>query len=547
MMEYNQDFVYDDSNTLKQNMAVLFNNPQHSDIMFIIGDSKLYAWSGLLSVASPKLGDMINLHFENCHDREMTLHGIKNVESFSLVLRYIYGLSINFSQTSLTVLCEALKLSKNYEMTNFSKDLMDYVSKIDCFSLESAVALLNIANKYNIQELNKKVTIFSYHNADELMKHPSFQDLHYDVLLKMLESDWFCSSEIDILKGVLQWHSDLDNERENLKKTLDKDNVGGIIASICTDQDETTAVADQPDYGKKDLSKEMNLETNNDDEHYHEISKMMEKIFEKINQDEKDNSSSGSSEETEVTNAEKMEKYMKTAQSFSENILKSLLARIRISLISAKDLLTAVSSEVLCKNYSYLILDVKNFSEICESRKKLGAVTCVSNEDENRVLNNITQIFTVILADSDSTMYKSVEHYSLFPDLTCEICIMFTPWLDAKLSHHSRLLFTAYLKFCSVEDKNWGCTTECQIKMLSHETNIHQTLVLPDANSYTTLTLTRHNPCVKIGVWDWEGNWNDWFLAYRPIDTYTLTLDFKSIHCKFFDKEKKKIELAGGS
>uniref|UniRef100_A0A8D8Q0Q8 BTB/POZ domain-containing protein 9 n=1 Tax=Cacopsylla melanoneura TaxID=428564 RepID=A0A8D8Q0Q8_9HEMI len=539
MTETNQHFVYNDPNTLKQNMAVLFNNPQHSDTTFIIGDSKLYAWSGLLSVASPKLGDTINLHFENCHDREMKLYGVKNVESFSLVLKYIYGLDINFSQTSVAVICEVLRLSKNYELTNFSKDLTDYLSKIDCFSLESAVVLLNTANKYNIQELYEKVTIFAYHNADELMKHASFQDLHYDVLVNLLKSDWFCSSEFDILKGVLHWHSDLDKERNKLKKSLDKKNVG----EDTEDEDASSVKSDQPDSCEQDVAEEMDVESVESDE----CLKM-----EKSNMNENGECSSANdnrdSEDKELAVREKTEKCLKTAKSFSENILKSLLALIRISQISAMDMFNALTTEVLFMNYSHLLGGVKYFSQSCESRKKYQEVTLVSIDGQHRVLHNITQIFTFKGAWEPETKLDSRENGYLFEDLTCKICFQFTRWSNAKSSpNHYRRVFTSYLTFCSVEDKDWECTTECQLKWISKKPDLLEDLVLPEDNSYTTLTLSSDNPCVEIGKWDWEGE-NEWFKAYKPTptDPYTFKLDFKSVQCKFFE-EKKKIELGGAS
>ncbi|KAL1449779.1 hypothetical protein WDU94_002254 [Cyamophila willieti] len=527
MMETNQDdFVYNDSNSLKQNMAVLFNNPQHSDTIFIIGDSKLYAWSGLLSVASPILGDMINVHFENCQDREIKLHGTKHVESFSLILKYMYGLSINFSQTSPIVICEVLKLSNNYAMTNFSKDLTDYLCKIDCFSVESAVALLNTANKYKIQELNEKVSIFAYHNADELMNHPSFQDLCYDVLVNLLKSDWFFSSEINILKAALHWHSDLDNERENMKKTLDN-NVEDVIED--QDEDENGAIADQSDNCEKELDNEMKLKTNDDNDNKHEVSKIIENIFEKMNHNEKNECSNaiGSSEGSEVTNAKK-KKYMKTHQSFSENILKSLLALIRISQISAKDLIETLMSDTLFKNYCHLLVDVKNFSQTCEARKKHDLPIIV---DQQKVLHNITHIFTLRQRLVYKKLYESEETRFLFEDLTCKVCLQF-------FAIHPPETFSLrfYLKFDSVKDKDWECTTECQLKLPSDRPYLHKTLVLPADNTYTTLTLTRDNPCVEIGMLDYEGKkQGDWTNAYKTNETCTFTVNLKSIHYKTFD------------
>uniref|UniRef100_A0A8D8UBU9 BTB/POZ domain-containing protein 9 n=1 Tax=Cacopsylla melanoneura TaxID=428564 RepID=A0A8D8UBU9_9HEMI len=515
MTEVKQGHVYTDNlKVLEKIMGVMFNNVKFSDTVFTVKEQKFYALSQLLAASSTTLDSMITEHYEHCDDKDITLHNVKHGDSFMIILKYMYGLRIDFSEINIPVLCEVLSLSNAYQLVDFSKDLKDYLSKLDHYQLESAVVLLNTANKYDIPELYDHVTTFAYENSDELVKHESFQDLGYNVLTDLLKSDWFCCSEIDILKGVLTWHSDMDKERTKVKETLEKKNVGDDTV----DRDESSVNEIQPDNCEKDLSEEVDLESVDGDEC--------------LNINEKDEcSSANANRDSEQTNKEKTEKCLKTAKSFSENILKSLLALIRISQMSCKDLLEALMTEVLFKNYSHLLADVKYFSQSCESRKKHQRVSWVSIEGQHRALHNSTLIFTFEDTFPLSTTHEPRENSYLFEDLTCKICIMFN-FSAAKNPNYNRLFSTSYLKLCSTVQKDWECRAECQLKLISKQPNLHKDLVLPEDNSYTTLTLSSENPCVEIGKWEWEGKFEDLCSAYRPDGIFTFILDFKSIHRK---------------
>uniref|UniRef100_A0A8D9E3I2 BTB/POZ domain-containing protein 9 n=1 Tax=Cacopsylla melanoneura TaxID=428564 RepID=A0A8D9E3I2_9HEMI len=211
MTELVQKVVCKSMSTLQRNMSILFNNPELSDTTFIIQGSKMYAWSGLVSVASPTLGSLINDHFTNCDDREITLRGIKYEESFTTILKHMYGLDIELEKVNVSVICEALALSETYKLTDINKDLKDYLSLMKSFSLDSAVILLNTASKYDMPDLYKQLTIFAYQNAEQLVKHESFHNMQYNVLLELIKSDRFYCEEIDLLKGVLTWHTDMSS------------------------------------------------------------------------------------------------------------------------------------------------------------------------------------------------------------------------------------------------------------------------------------------------------------------------------------------------
>ncbi|KAL1451574.1 hypothetical protein WDU94_005935 [Cyamophila willieti] len=226
MAEVKPDHVYTKNLlVLEKIMGLMFNNVNFSDTMFTVNEQKFYALSQLLAASSATLDTLISTHYEHCQDKDIKLYGIRNEESFMIILQYIYGMNINFSQMNITVMCEVLALSEKYKLNDFFKELKCFLSEMMCFQLDSVVALLNTSSKYNMSELYKRVTVFAYDNTEELVKHETFLDLQYHVLVDLIKSDWFYCPEIDILTGMLAWHSDMYDESKISKKTIENDNI----------------------------------------------------------------------------------------------------------------------------------------------------------------------------------------------------------------------------------------------------------------------------------------------------------------------------------
>uniref|UniRef100_A0A8D8M3U0 BTB/POZ domain-containing protein 9 n=1 Tax=Cacopsylla melanoneura TaxID=428564 RepID=A0A8D8M3U0_9HEMI len=515
MSRNTEDFLYNGSLfILGGNMELLFNNPEYSDTTFIIRDAVLYAWSGLVSVASTTLGSLISTQFKNCDNREINLRSVKNVESFSIVLKSIYGLTINFTQTNIAVLCEALTLADDFKLTKFFVDLKSYLSDVDNFSVETAVVLLNTAYKFKMTNLYDRVTIFAYHNSDHLMKHESFPDLQYSVLVNLLKSNWFCSPEIDILTGILYWHTDMDRESKNVKY-LAKENAEDVTEN----------------HNMSDLAELSDSETN-EAEKTDNVSN--DKNVECLPDGKESPNTASNSKNAEPAPSKKTDKGMDIVPVFAKNVLKSLLALVRISRISAKEWMEALLTE-LFKNYNHLLLDVHNFSSCHLARQEYVIVT-FGPEYTEYLVRNVKRTFTIKGIHRTHTQLYESEIYFL-SNLHTRIGMKFTDWRFGKNDKTNfNIVFTMFLKCSSDKPESWESITECQLKLISNTIDVNN-IVLPADHSYTTLILNDDevNSCiqyVKIGEWEWEGPRSDWFKTYKPNDIYTFEVDFKSIHTK---------------
>ncbi|KAL1457479.1 hypothetical protein WDU94_007706, partial [Cyamophila willieti] len=373
---------------LQMRMGVIFNNANFSDTVFTVKKQKFYALSQLVAVSSTTLNDLISEHFAFCDDRDITLHNVKCEESFSIILQYMYGLDINFGNMTPTVLCEVMNLAQTYQLNEFVEDLKQHLSKIELFQIDSLTALLNTSRKFNLNELYRKLTYFAFENAEEFVKLKSTVNLQYEVLLDLLKSDWFCAPEIDILAGLLIWHDDMKikkrdasvevaNESNKVQDISDKSLEDGEVQSSSCETDCSDASADfRANFGDNTKDKEEDNALVKDKDN--EI---------KDGMDKNESSDIRHQENSQLVTSNPTDKFSNLVESFSNNVLKSLLSHIRIKQITMLDFVLLCETS-LFKQYELMLRDGKLFSQTNERRKKYVSIVDSSNGIKNKINNN---------------------------------------------------------------------------------------------------------------------------------------------------------------
>lgn len=201
-----KEFIYRNLK-LRKRLEKMLDNQRYADTVFLVNKAKFHASSHLISIHSDVLHDLIDEHFENCGDREIRIAPVKHEISFLVLLQYMYGLDISFTALDKEILCEILYLCSLYQVIDFFEDLKTYIADIEIFDKEYVVALLNTAKKYEIKDLYEQLLVFTFRNANEIVKHHSFEELRYDVLVDLIQSDWFNAPEKDIFLGMVEWHN----------------------------------------------------------------------------------------------------------------------------------------------------------------------------------------------------------------------------------------------------------------------------------------------------------------------------------------------------
>uniref|UniRef100_A0A8D8Y9X4 MATH domain-containing protein n=1 Tax=Cacopsylla melanoneura TaxID=428564 RepID=A0A8D8Y9X4_9HEMI len=309
----------------------------------------------------------------------------------------------------------------------------------------------------------------------------------------------------------------MDKERIKVKQTLEKENV-------IEDQDEKSDLAEHPDC-ETDLAKHTDCER--------DLAKSQSDDKEGLKREQIDekgecSNTNNDSKEIEPTISGKINTCTEVMETFSENILKSLLALIRISRISALEIFKALKTELFKKYFNFLT-DETYFSQSCEPRQVRQG-----NCEVGKVQYVKTSIMTFTMEgkdDQDKTFVSKEEH--LFGDFKWKI-------LTKIGQSNDNCLYTMDLVCASDSQKDWECTVGCQLKWISHNPN-HNHVVLPNINSYSTLTFTKDKPCVKIGKLErcYGQGWNllsyeDWKNAFTQGNLWkrTFELVFKSLHKK---------------
>lgn len=191
---------------LPEKLELMLMDERFCDTIFLVNNSKFHASSHLVGVFSPVLFNMIENQHENCADREVKLTEIQLDPSFSILLDYIYGISLNTPEVDINVLCEALLVSERFEVKSFSEKLKCYLSGLKIYHIDYLAVLLNTAKTFQLVELYEKLRDFACNNSEQFLKHRNFVNLKFDVLKELIQLDTFGSAEIDILSGILEWH-----------------------------------------------------------------------------------------------------------------------------------------------------------------------------------------------------------------------------------------------------------------------------------------------------------------------------------------------------
>uniref|UniRef100_A0A8D9A395 Kelch repeat and BTB domain-containing protein 12 n=1 Tax=Cacopsylla melanoneura TaxID=428564 RepID=A0A8D9A395_9HEMI len=427
-------------------LETMLNNEQRSDTLFLVNEARYRVWSHLVAAYSPVLESMINEHFAYCDDRDIKIRNVRNEESFHLLLKFMYGVEMNFTQTNIIVICEALSLAEKYEIGDFSKELKSYITSTPArFQIDTVVVLLNTARKLNLTDLYEKAKVYAYENTEQLVKHGSFVDLQYEVLVDLLKSDYFCAKEIEILNGLLTWHDDMDR-----KKSKDK-------AVETTGHDTDSGFEQEGNNEHHSVASEERNLVDCYDTKSEETTSSTDDTSGLENKSEFPGETSGSNNTDNANVSSKPDSCAELVKSFKENVLKSLLSHIRIGHISALGLLSAFETELFIK-YKDIVADYKLFSQSTEPRKKYCPIIVQSDPGalHNKFFNK--KFSFIINRLTLNTTYES----SL---LKIGGLIFKVDLKEFSEEKSVDALFDIHLICTSEDDANWKCYTEVMIAM----------------------------------------------------------------------------------
>ncbi|KAI5724709.1 hypothetical protein M8J77_006236 [Diaphorina citri] len=578
----------------QKHLEEMLNNKKYSDTVFLVNGNQFYALSYLMAISSKAFDSLLNDHFENCGDKKIRINNVKFEDSFLIILKYIYGVEIDLDEIPPGVLCEVVCLAETYELTEFCSDLKVHLSGLKEFQVDAVVVLLNTASKLDVTQLYNRLTDFVFLNTEQLVKHRSFVDLQFHVLVDLIKSDLFFAPEIDILTAVLKWHFDMSKGRTKRQGTPEKEIVGkGVIEEENGDSDTQTEVSS---FDNLDSADTFDSKSDGDD-----TNENLPKGTEDFIPEEQTEQSMKSCEDN--IQGDQACSQMELILSFSENVLKELLSHIRIQRIYALEYIKAMETE-LFKNYKDILMDDKHFTQNSEPRYQnhtpssiestcdvnpqsvpvsiesngLTPSTCDVNPQSVPVSIESNGLTPSTCDVNPQSVPVSIESNGLTPS-TCDVnpqslplslndscCqsvnrstksgdvyIVFTlptpilfstpvskeevifdhfRWkLKSKYSK-SKKLASFYIHCTHNNEVEWECTVECQLHMISNHPDVPDK-IFPSDKPYKSLQFSAKYPKGRVGDLHnipWRG------CNFLFGNVYKFEVHFKSIESKFARK-----------
>ncbi|RZC37379.1 BACK, BTB, and/or F5 F8 type C domain containing protein, partial [Asbolus verrucosus] len=160
-------------------ISSLHLNEEFSDVVFIFDGQKLHA-----------------------HKAEIPISTF-SIEAFRMFLKFIYTGGVIVDPSNMNVTTEVLILAHQHSFKDLESAVMKKMEAL--LKIENAPAVLNIANRFEYNELAEMCYIFLDEHALEILANDSFNELSQNSLVRLLERHTFDAPEVEIFKSVAKW------------------------------------------------------------------------------------------------------------------------------------------------------------------------------------------------------------------------------------------------------------------------------------------------------------------------------------------------------
>ncbi|XP_070601877.1 BTB/POZ domain-containing protein 19 isoform X2 [Erythrolamprus reginae] len=180
-------------------LKTLVNNPQFSDVTFLVGKEKqkVFAHRCLLSTRCQTLHAMLSQPHET--QDPLILNHVQP-EVFLAVLEYLYTNSVTLN--SLTVL-EVLTSSLEYGLNDLRKLCIGFIK--DTLNVNQACEAFQAAVAYGLLDLQKYCLAFIEIYTQEVTKTRGFLELSEQAMQIILQSDYLVIDEVKLIHAVREW------------------------------------------------------------------------------------------------------------------------------------------------------------------------------------------------------------------------------------------------------------------------------------------------------------------------------------------------------
>lgn len=187
------------------NMKKLVNSKDHSDVKFLIGQSRkaVYAHRCILSsrcaVFKATFAEQTQKSGNIDKDTPFVLSDM-SPDIFLAMMEFIYTNTVTLTpKIAIEVLATALE----YGLDDLRRLCVEYLE--ENLSVQNACDCMQAAVTYSQEELKEKVLLYIEQHTESVFKSKAFQELSEDALGEVLKIDGLNMDEAEIIKYVKEW------------------------------------------------------------------------------------------------------------------------------------------------------------------------------------------------------------------------------------------------------------------------------------------------------------------------------------------------------
>lgn len=208
----------DHRDQLSGNIGSLYMSEEFSDVTLILGKERIPGHKVILGSGSQYFRALLFGGLKESHEKEVEIKDVESIESFKLLLCYLYTGRMSLSSLKEDVILDILGLTHKFGFQNLEDSIVFYLRHI--LSISNVCLLYDASLLYGLTPLAKECLSYVDKNALDVMHHESFYQLSPSSLKEMIERDSFCAQEIDIFKSVKGWIQRNPDEKESIQDIL---------------------------------------------------------------------------------------------------------------------------------------------------------------------------------------------------------------------------------------------------------------------------------------------------------------------------------------
>lgn len=176
-------------------------NAEHSDVTFVIENTKIPAHKSILSSRCSYFQGLFRGGFAEATQSDIKL--IVPLDAFKVILRFIYTGCMSLIPLNVNQIIDVYGLVELYDFETLKNFISKYLTTK--LSVDNCFEIINAAYLYSRNDLENACLTFLDRRSTKLIKHNTFKSITSTLLCTLLKRDTFYAPEIDIFNAVKEW------------------------------------------------------------------------------------------------------------------------------------------------------------------------------------------------------------------------------------------------------------------------------------------------------------------------------------------------------